>query len=126
MVEGVSATPNGGRALPLTQGGATPLPVPSLLTLFTTPPAPLDDKATPLRERLQKGSEERKGFRSCHAWAPNDLSPVQGGVDTPTMGPSLVCSAPGRQFSSQHWKDVVESLPSNASNREYGLQNFHQ
>lgn len=92
----------------------TPVRVPSVLTLFRTPPPPLvdcddEDLNKSLRVRLMKGKKQggdstpRRKFRSCMSWAPENLSPVQcvsPNVEGPVLGPTLgKCFSPVQSAS---------------------------
>lgn len=107
------STPQGGtKGIVLSQGGVntprTPLRVPSVLTLFRTPPPPTsvddgdDDQLNQsLRVRVMKGrngdgagrlTPVGRSYKSCMSWAPDDLSPVtytSPVVSEPVLGPTL-------------------------------------
>ena len=106
---------------------ATPLRVPSVLTLFKTPPAaPLtpSNNTNSLRVRLMKSAGKSldtpvrgtrsKPQRSCLSWAPDNLSPIQPSPPAylgPVVGPTLVASGHSNDVSTQECLQMIASLP---------------
>ena len=103
---------------------ATPLRVPSVLTLFKTPPAAPSNNASSLRVRLMKSAGKSldtpvrgtrsKPQRSCLSWAPDNLSPIQPippSYAGPVVGPTLVASGCSNDVSTEECLQMIASLP---------------